>query len=130
MFRDKDHMTNDDTLDAVPAGRYPLVATRGTSALRTNVDVPAGTVVTLEANVTTGYRWEPIAGFTPVLQLIGTADYVARSTDAPVAGAPGDMTFRFRGETAGTTTLEFAYRRPFEANVAAAKTVRYEVTVR
>ncbi|TMH68304.1 MAG: hypothetical protein E6H48_05605 [Betaproteobacteria bacterium] len=87
-------------------------------------------VVTLEANVTTGYRWEPIAGFTPVLQLIGTADYVARSTDAPVAGAPGDMTFRFRGETAGTTTLEFAYRRPFEVNVAAAKSVRYEVTVR
>jgi inhibitor of cysteine peptidase len=87
-------------------------------------------VVTLEANVTTGYRWEAVAGFTPVLQQIGTADYVARTSDAPVAGAPGDMTFRFRGETAGTTTLEFAYRRPFEANVAAAKTVRYEVTVR
>jgi len=87
-------------------------------------------IVTLEANVTTGYRWEAVDGFTPVLQQIGTADYVARSTNAPVAGAPGDMTFRFRGETAGTTTLEFAYRRPFEANVAAAKTVRYEVTVR
>ena len=87
-------------------------------------------VVTLEANVTTGYRWEAVAGFTPVLQQIGTADYVARSTEAPIAGAPGDMTFRFRGGTVGTTTLEFAYRRPFEANVAAAKTVRYDVTVR
>ena len=87
-------------------------------------------IVTLEANVTTGYRWETVAGFTPILAQIGTADYVARSAAAPVAGAPGDMTFRFRGETAGTTTLEFAYRRPFEANVAAAKTVRYEVTVR
>jgi inhibitor of cysteine peptidase len=87
-------------------------------------------VVTLEANVTTGYRWEAVAGYTPVLQQIGTADYVVRSTEAPVAGASGDMTFRFRGETAGRTALEFAYRRPFEANVAAAKTVRYEVTVR
>jgi inhibitor of cysteine peptidase len=87
-------------------------------------------VVTLEANVTTGYRWETVAGFTPVLAQIGTADYVARGADATVAGAPGDMTFRFRGESPGKTTLEFAYRRPFEANVAAAKTVRYDVTVR
>jgi len=87
-------------------------------------------IVTLEANVTTGYRWETVAGFTPVLAQIGTADYVARSADAAVAGAPGDMTFRFRGESPGKTTLEFAYRRPFEANVAAAKTVRYDITVR
>jgi inhibitor of cysteine peptidase len=87
-------------------------------------------VVTLEANVTTGYRWETVAGFTPVLAQIGTADYVARSADASVAGAPGDMTFRFRGESSGATTLEFAYRRPFEPGVAPAKTVRYDVTVR
>jgi inhibitor of cysteine peptidase len=87
-------------------------------------------IVTLEANVTTGYRWEAVAGFTPVLTQIGTADYVARGADAPVAGAPGDMTFRFRAQSPGATTLEFAYRRPFEANVAAAKTVRYDVTVR
>ena len=53
LFRDKDQMTNDDTLETVPAGRYPLVATRGTLALRTNVEVPAGTVVTLEANFNT-----------------------------------------------------------------------------
>jgi hypothetical protein len=53
MFRDKDHMTNDDILETVPAGRYPLTATRGASTLRTNVDVPSGTVVTLEANFNT-----------------------------------------------------------------------------
>src|SRR2546423_13925445 len=87
-------------------------------------------VVTLEANVTTGYRWETVAGFTPVLAQIGTADYVARSADAPVAGAPGDMTFRFRAQSPGTTALEFAYRRPFDSSVAAARTVRYEVTVK
>jgi len=102
-------------------------------------------VVTLEANVTTGYRWEPVTGYAPTLMQIGTADYVARSTDATatpvdpsstapiapaVAGAPGDMTFRFRAETAGTTTLQLAYQRPFEPAVAPAKTVRYVVTVR
>src|SRR5438270_3376367 len=50
MFRDKDHMTNDDTVETVPAGRYPLTASRGAATLRTNVDVPPGMVVTLEAN--------------------------------------------------------------------------------
>ena len=86
-------------------------------------------VVTLEANVSTGYRWEVVGGAGPVLMQVGTADYVPRSAE-PLAGAPGDMTFRFRAQTAGTTTLELAYRRPFEPNAAPAKTVRYDVVVR
>jgi inhibitor of cysteine peptidase len=87
-------------------------------------------VVTLEANVTTGYRWESIPGFAPVLGELPTPDYAARPSATPVAGAPGDMTFRFRAESPGTTTLELAYRRPFEADVGPAKTIRYDVTVR
>jgi predicted secreted protein len=61
---------------------------------------------------------------------VGTADYVAPASPPAEPGAPGTMTFRFRAATAGTATLEFAYRRPFEMNVAPAKTVRYDVTVR
>ena len=87
-------------------------------------------VVTLEANVTTGYRWEAVPGFGPVLSELPTPDYVARPTATPVAGAPGEMTFRFRAEKPGTTALELAYRRPFEPEAAPAKTIRYDVTVR
>ena len=86
-------------------------------------------VVTLEANITTGYRWEVVGDVGPVLMQVGTADYVPRAFPAP-PGAAGDMTFRFRAQSAGATTLELAYRRPFEPNAAAAKTVRYEVAVR
>ena len=85
--------------------------------------------VILEANVTTGYRWEVTPGFAPTLVQVGTADYTARASP-PVVGAPGDMTFRFRAESPGTTSLTFAYRRPFEPDVAPAKSVRYDVTVR
>ena len=87
-------------------------------------------VVTLEANVTTGYRWEAVPGFAPVLSEFSTPDYAARPSATPLAGAPGDMTFRFRAEKAGTTALELAYRRPFEPDVAPAKTIRYDVNVR
>ena len=52
-FREKDHLTNDDTIDSVPAGRYPLVATRGSSTLRSNVDLPSGMAVTVEINFNT-----------------------------------------------------------------------------
>src|SRR5262249_9480405 len=85
-------------------------------------------VVSLEANITTGYRWETVDGFAPTLVSLGTPDYTARTTP-PDIGAPGDQTFRFRGDAPGTTTLELAYRRPFEPGVAPAKTVRYDVTV-
>ena len=87
-------------------------------------------VVTLEANITTGYRWEAVPGFAPVLGELPTPDYFARPSATPVAGAPGDMTFRFRAESPGTTALELAYRRPFEPAVAPAKTIRYDVIVR
>jgi len=87
-------------------------------------------VVTLEANITTGYRWEAVPGFAPILGELPTPDYAARPSATPVAGAPGDMTFRFRAESPGTTALELAYRRPFEPGVAPSKTIRYDVTVR
>ena len=87
-------------------------------------------VVTLDANVTTGFRWEAVPGFEPTLTQLGTADYVAPVSTSAGVGAPGAMTFLFRAASAGTATLELAYRRPFEINVAPAKTVRYDVTVR
>lgn len=41
-------------IDAVPPGRYPLAASRGSTTLRTEVDVPKGMIVTVEANFTSG----------------------------------------------------------------------------
>jgi inhibitor of cysteine peptidase len=115
-----------------PFNPAPLALRLDGSPASGPVTLPRGETltVTLEANVTTGYRWEVLPGFAPTLAQIGTADYIARSTPPGVVGAPGDMTFRFRAETPGTTALELVYRRPFEPNVAPAKTVRYDVTVR
>jgi inhibitor of cysteine peptidase len=86
-------------------------------------------VVTLDANVTTGYRWETTAGTGPVLWLLGTPDYLPPQVAPGMVGAPGEMVFRYRAGEPGTTTLTLGYMRPFEKGVAPARTVRYEVTV-
>jgi inhibitor of cysteine peptidase len=109
----------------------PPVAVRvGESAAAAPVVLQRGQtlVITLEANVTTGYRWVVANNVAPTLVTLGTPDY--RTTVGTPPGAPGDMTFRFRGDAPGSATLELAYRRPFEPDVAPARTVRYDVTVR
>jgi len=86
--------------------------------------------VTLDADTATGLRWEVQPGFTPTLRQIGSIDYISpASGPSNPPGVMGTMTFRFRAAQLGTTTLEFAYRRPFEPGTAPAKTVRYDVTV-
>ena len=115
-----------------PLNPAPLAVRLDGSAAGGPVRVTRGQtlVVTLEANVTTGYRWEVVPGFAPVLAQIGTPDYLARSAQPGIVGAPGDMTFRFRADSPGATVLELVYRRPFEPNVAPVKSVCYDVTVR
>ena len=41
-------------VDAIPPGKYPLAASRGSKTLRTDVDVQKGMIVTVEANLTVG----------------------------------------------------------------------------
>ena len=85
--------------------------------------------VVLDANVTTGFQWQATAKPEPVLSPIGGGIYVGKGADPRNVGAGGLNVFRFRGENPGTVTLQFEYRRGWEAGVAPAKVVRYPVTV-
>ena len=86
--------------------------------------------VHLDANPSTGYRWELTRlGGASVVQ-IGLPDYQPETAaGVPRVGAPGHTTFRFRAMQAGTSSIELAYRRPWESDVAATKTVRFEIAV-
>ena len=78
----------------------------------------------------TGSRWEltRLAGASVVQ--VGLPDYQPETAGGvPRVGAPGHTTFRFRALQPGTSSIELAYRRPFETGVAAAKTVRFEIAV-
>jgi Predicted secreted protein len=68
-------------------------------------------VITLDSNVTTGFRWE--LSSRPVAKVLSLEDsrYVVPSTSPGVVGAGGQEVWRFRAVGEGTTTLELTYQR-------------------
>lgn len=86
--------------------------------------------VHLDADTSTGYRWELVRLAGASVVQVGLPDYPPETAaGVPRGGAPGHMTFRFRAMQPGTSSIEIAYRRPWEPSVAAAKTVRFEIAV-
>ena len=116
-----------DTWNRAPIVRNTDASVDGRSETVKRGDTLA---IHLDANPTTGYRWElaRLAG-SSVVQ-IGLPDYQPETAaGVPRVGAPGHTTFRFRAMQSGTSSIELAYRRPWETGVAAAKTVRFEIAV-
>ena len=71
--------------------------------------------ITLDSNVTTGFKWnlvtEPDA---KVLKFL-SSEYVAPTPRSqPVAGAGGTEVWKFQAVGAGSTTFKLAYFRPFD----------------
>jgi len=86
--------------------------------------------VHLDTNPSTGYRWELTRLAGASVTQVGLPDYQPETAaGVPRVGAPGHTTFRFRAMQPGTSSIELAYRRPWEADVAPAKTVRFEIAV-
>jgi predicted secreted protein len=81
------------------------------------IELELGTllVVTLESNPSTGYRWEVTENNDSVLKQFGQTEYKpAETSEPPLVGAGGWEIFRFKAVSAGHTTLELVYRRPWE----------------
>jgi predicted secreted protein/Tol biopolymer transport system component len=86
-------------------------------------------VVTLESNPSTGYRWELVENNNFVLKQFGETEFKSSDTsEPPLVGAGGWEIFRFKAVSAGQTTLELIYHRPWE-DVEPLKTFSIQVTV-
>jgi len=85
--------------------------------------------VTVDSNPYTGYRWIVDRGAAAVLQPVGEPLYTPLSTSAPLVGAGGTMTFDFVARAAGSDMLQLAYRRAWEKDAAAARSLRVEIVV-
>jgi inhibitor of cysteine peptidase len=112
------------TLKLVPASAFR----GGMAGGAPNLKVGAVMEVRLDANHTTGYSWVAAPVANPVLVSEGKAEYLENAAENRV-GAGGVEVWRFKAVKAGKETLQFEYRRPWEKNVPAAKTVTFQVTV-
>jgi inhibitor of cysteine peptidase len=82
-------------------------------------------LVRLPGNPSTGYSWV-LSGDPSPLVLV-TTDYQRGSQRTGMMGAPQTQQLRFTTNGSGTASLHLAYRRPWEKEVAPAKT--FSVTV-
>jgi inhibitor of cysteine peptidase len=111
------------------AARAPSVLAASDSGRKVELARGDELVVSLEANPTTGFRWEMTDAAPSVLVPAGAPSFEPRGA-AGVVGAGGLSTWRFHAERAGQGVLRFAYRRPFEPGGAPAREVHYDIVVR
>ncbi|MGA3053434.1 MAG: protease inhibitor I42 family protein [Candidatus Korobacteraceae bacterium] len=95
-----------------------------------DVDLPAGDtlVLRLESNPSTGYSWA-IKGDPSPLRLVKSSTK-KNGQNSHVVGAPVTQEFRLTAVSAGMVSLTLEYRRPWESNVAPAKTFQVRVNAR
>ncbi len=85
-------------------------------------------VVQLMGNPTTGYSWV-VAGDPSPLYLLKTTRSKANPSK-PALGAPRTQELKFAAASTGVSSLTLEYRRPWERDVTAAKTLSVKVEVR
>jgi predicted secreted protein len=95
------------------------------------IDVRPGerVIVRLASNRSTGYSWALLtSGSDALTRLASEYTQVADAEGKP--GAPGVESWYFQAKGSGRQELRFEYRRPWERNVAAAKSTNYTIRVR
>ncbi|MHB8106130.1 MAG: protease inhibitor I42 family protein [Candidatus Cryosericum sp.] len=118
---------------AVVAAVVVLAVTRAARGNKVTGDTFETTVgktftVPLDANMSTGYNWTQTTKDTSVVAYVDMA-YVATASASQVVGGNGTVTFTFKAVGKGTTTIVFAYARPWE-KVPPAQTRTITVTVK
>ncbi len=83
----------------------------------------------LDANPTTGYRWQVVQAAPAVLDTLAGEMYLPASAAPGVAGGGGTVTWRFRATRVGRDNLQLVYRRPWEPDSVPAQTFVCEVAV-
>jgi len=85
--------------------------------------------ISLDSNPTTGYSWELTGPLPAWLELIGS-EYIPTPTDPPMVGSGGIEEWTFRANAAGTATITFEYRRPWEEDQPPAERKTFVIVAR
>ncbi len=92
-----------------------------------DIDLPAGDtlVLRLKSNPSTGYSWAIKGDPSPLKLVKNSTKKNDQTSDVP--GAPVTQEFRLTAVSAGMASLTLEYRRPWEHDVAPAKTFQVRV---
>ena len=85
-------------------------------------------LIRVAGNPTTGYSWE-ITGITDPTILVPQGDIEYEPANPGLLGSPGTFLIRVSGVREGQATLELTYRRPWEKNKPALRTVSIDIHV-
>lgn len=85
--------------------------------------------ITLPSNPTTGFRWVVSDAAPGVLRSLGPEVYTTPE-DAGLVGSAGQSTWRYQAYQRGQAHLLMHYQRPWETDVAPAKTIDCQIEVR
>ena len=84
-------------------------------------------VVTLEANITTGYTWAVDSDVDGSLQLVGEIEYESESN---LIGGGGAQKLRFKAGAPGEGDLTLIYHQPFDTETEPAREFSVSVIVK
>jgi inhibitor of cysteine peptidase len=85
--------------------------------------------ISLPSNPTTGFRWVVVDAAPGVLRSLSPEVYITPE-DAGIVGSAGRSTWRYQAYQAGNGRLLMHYQRPWEVEVAPAKTIDCPISVR
>lgn len=84
--------------------------------------------ITLEANATTGYRWQLAKPLDESLIRLVSSEYLPDKTE--LVGAGGKQIWVFKALNAGKTAVSFKYVRPWEKNIQPEKEESFVVIIK
>ena len=101
----------------------------GCAGTRGTIEAAIKTVsIEMEGNPTTGHLWVYDMSPLGVLREI-SSDFIPDATEGNRVGVGGKFLFTFEAIAAGEAELVFSYRRPWEENTPASRTVTYKAIV-
>ena len=110
-----------------PGSKPPVKLTANDNGSKQALAVGQKLLVTLDANLTTGYQWSVDGSLPGQLKQVGSVLYSAQSN---AIGGQGSDLWTFVGASAGSGMLKLKYSRSFEPTATPAKMFEVQVDVR
>lgn len=117
-------------LPAPDAQAQELKLTAADNGKTAATEVGKTVVISLEGNITTGYRWQTAELSGKAVEPIGKPSYVTRPHQPGMVGVGGTFVFKFKAARPGKAAVKLVYVRPWEKDKPPERTFAATIEVR